>query len=135
MSTRHETYKHLEARIKIGSFTVGQFIIASMGLLLAAVFGFYVSPLPGKWTFGISLFLGLLPAAIARGTSGAEGSASQTLRAMSQWMREPKHYLPGASEVMGYVVEPVVVDEGRGLARSTEDVSLAKRNVEGAWDG
>ena len=43
---RHPTYKHLEARLRLGAFSLGQWAQITAAGVAAAVFGGYVSPLP-----------------------------------------------------------------------------------------
>ena len=42
---RHPTYKHLEARLRLGAFSLGQWAQITAAAVAAAVFGGYVSPL------------------------------------------------------------------------------------------
>ena len=104
---RHPTYKHLEARLRIGPFSVGQWAQITTAAAAAAVFGGYVSPLPTQATIFVSIVGAGLPVAISYGAMGLEFSVAQFVRAGWRFWRQPRRFLAGAGqETTGYAVLP-----------------------------
>ena len=102
---RHPTYKHLEARLRIGAFSLGQWAQVTGACAAAAVFGGYVSPLPTQATVFVSVVGAGLPVAISYGAMGLEFSVAQFARAAWRYWRQPRRFLPGAGQPStGYVV-------------------------------
>jgi hypothetical protein len=133
-AARNETYKHLEDPLKLGGLTVGQLAALGGTTLMAIVFGLYVSPFSPGVTIGVSLFLAGLPVSLSYAVSGADIAISDTLIFLYRWARGDKHFLPGAGEApVGYVVAQAGTEQ-RPPTRSSEDVALARRQLEGAWD-
>jgi hypothetical protein len=131
---RNETYKHLEDPLRLSGLTVGQYAALSATTLVAIVFGMYLSPFSAGVTIGVSLFLAGLPVSLSYAVSGMDVSISDTLVFLYRWARGDKHFLPGAGEsAAGYVVLRAG-EEQRPPSRSSEDVALARRQLEGAWD-
>ena len=109
------TYKHLEARLRIGAFSLGQWAQITAAAAAAAVFGGYVSPLPTQATIFVSVVGAGLPVAISYGAMGLEFSVAQLARAAWRYWRRPRRFLPGAGQhSTGYVV---VADEAAPTAR------------------
>ena len=54
---RHPTYKHLDAKLRLGSFSLGQWAQITVAGVVAALFGGYVSPLPTQATIFVSILL------------------------------------------------------------------------------
>lgn len=126
---RHPTYKHLEAKLRIGAFSVGQWMQITAAGAAAAVFGGYVSPLPTQATIFVSIVGAGLPVALSYGTMGLEFSVAQFVRAGWRYWREPRRFLAGAGEPsVGYVVlaEPATA----GAASDERGV----REGEPLWD-
>jgi hypothetical protein len=133
-AARNETYKHLEDPLRLSGLTIGQYVALCGTTLVAIVFGLYLSPLPPGVTMGVSLFLAGLPIALSYAVSGFDVAITDTLAALYRWAREDKHLMPGAGETpAGYVVARAG-DEERPPTRSSEDVAIARRQLEGAWD-
>jgi hypothetical protein len=102
---RHPTYKHLEARLRLGAFTLGQWTQITAAVIVATLFGGYVSPLPAQATIFISIVGAGLPVAISYGAMGLEFSVAQFSRAAWRYWRSPHRYLPGAgAPTSGYLV-------------------------------
>ena len=103
---RHVTYKHLEARLRLGSFSLVQWAQISAAGALAAVFGVYVSPFPASLTMFISIVGAGLPIALSYGAMGLEFSVAQLTGAAWRYWHEPRSYLPGPGEqTVGYRVQ------------------------------
>jgi hypothetical protein len=109
---RHPTYKHLESRLRLGSFSLGQWTQIVAASVLAAVFGVYASPLPTSLTIFVSIVGAGLPIALSYGAMGLEFSVGQFAAAAWRYWRDPRRFLPGAGEsACGYVVHPEPVHE------------------------
>jgi hypothetical protein len=125
---RHPTYKHLEARLRLGAFTLGQWTQITAAAIAATLFGGYVSPLPAQATIFISIVGAGLPVAITYGAMGLEFSVTQFSRAAWRYWRSPHRYLPGAGQpTSGYLV---LNDRATELAATLD--TAAKR--EPVWD-
>jgi hypothetical protein len=110
---RHPTYKHLEARLRIGPFSLGQWAQITTAAAAAAVFGGYVSPLPTQATIFVSIVGAGLPVAISYGAMGLEFSVTQFVRAGWRYWRQPRRFLAGAGhDATGYAVLPEPIREG-----------------------
>src|SRR4051794_15494355 len=102
---RHPTYKHLEARLRVGAFSVGRWCQIAAAGAGAAIFGAYVSPLPAEPTIFISIVGAGLPVAVSYGATGLEFSVAQLISAGWRYWRAPHRYLPGPGAASaGYLV-------------------------------
>lgn len=102
---RHTTYKHLEAKLRLGAFSLDQWAQITAAAAAAAVFGGYVSPLPTQATIFLSIVGAGLPVAVSYGAMGLEFSVAQFARAAWTYWRHPRSFLTGAGEPSaGYVV-------------------------------
>jgi hypothetical protein len=124
---RHPTYKHLEAKLRIGAFSVGQWMQITAAGVAAAIFGGYVSPLPTQATIFVSIVGAGLPVALSYGAMGLEFSVAQFVRAGWRYWREPHRFVAGAGEPSGgYVVlaEAAPRDAGGGTRTVREGEAL-----------
>lgn len=102
---RHTTYKHLEARLRIGAFSIGQWTQITIAAVLAAAFGGYLSPLPAQATIFVSILLAGLPVAVSYGAMGMEFSVGDFVVAAVRYWREPRLFPPGPGEpTVGYAL-------------------------------
>jgi hypothetical protein len=102
---RHTTYKHLEAHLRIGAFSLGQWAQITVAAVAAALFGGYVSPLPTQATIFVSVVVAGLPVALSYGAMGLEFSVADFARAGWRYLREPRSFVPGAgAPTPGYVL-------------------------------
>lgn len=102
---RHPTYKHLEARLRMGAFSVEQWAQIAVACIGAALFGGYLSPLPTQATIFVSIVGAGLPVAVSYGAMGLEFSVAQFARAGWRYWREPRRFLAGSGKpTAGYVV-------------------------------
>src|SRR4051794_17808054 len=102
---RHPTYKHLDAKLRLGAFTLGQWAQITTAAAAAAVFGGYVSPLPTQATIFVSILLAGLPVALSYGSMGREFSVAQLARAAWRYWQDPRRFPPGPGQATsGYVV-------------------------------
>lgn len=110
---RHPTYKHLEAKLRLGAFSLGQWAQITIAGASAAVFGGYLSPFPLQVTIFVSILGAGLPVALSYGAMGIEFSVAQLARAGWRHRREPRRFMPGAGQpTPGYVIhaEPARID-------------------------
>jgi hypothetical protein len=120
---RHPTYKHLEARLRLGAFSLAQWAQITTAGAAAAVFGVYMSPFATSVTIFVSIIAAGLPVALSYGAMGLEFSVGQFLAAAWRYWRDPRRYLPGPGEsATGYVVQvadrPETAGPPRGLHAS-----------------
>jgi hypothetical protein len=102
---RHPTYKHLEAPLRLGSFSLGQWAQITTAGIAAAAFGAYLSPFPTTVTIFVAIVGAGLPVALSYGAMGLEFSIVEFARATWRYWRRPRRYLPGAGDLpRGYVV-------------------------------
>jgi hypothetical protein len=102
---RHPTYKHLEAKLRLGAFSLGQWAQITIAAACAAVFGGYLSPFPLQVTIFVSILGAGLPVALSYGAMGTEFSVTQLARCGWRYWREPRRFLTGGGEnTPGYVV-------------------------------
>jgi hypothetical protein len=102
---RHRTYKHLEARLRLGAFSLGQWAQITAAGVAAAVFGGYLSPFPTQMTIFVSIVGAGLPVAVSYGAMGLEFSVAQFARAGWRYWRQPRRFLAGPGEpTAGYAV-------------------------------
>lgn len=116
---RHPTYKHLEAKLRLGAFTLGQWAQITIAGTAAALFGGYLSPLPTQPTIFIAILAAGLPIAISYGAMGMEFSVTQFVVAGWRYWRHPHRFPAGAGKPTdGYRVrvEPRRDDDRHPLA-------------------
>src|SRR3954453_20711842 len=109
---RHPTYKHLEAKLRLGAFSLAQWTQIAAAGVAAAGFGGYLSPLPTQAPIFVSLVGAGLPVALSYGAMGLEFSVAQFARAAWGYWRQPRRFLAGAGEpTTGYLVlaDPITV--------------------------
>lgn len=103
---RHPTYKHLEARLRLGPLSIGQWTQVFLAGTAAAVFGGYISPLSVGPTIFVSIVGAGLPVAVSYGAMGMEFSVGRFARSAWRYWRKPRRFLPGpGAESHGYLVE------------------------------
>jgi hypothetical protein len=102
---RHPTYKHLEATLRLGAFSLGQWVQITAAGVAAALFGGYLSPFPMQVTIFVSIVGAGLPVAVSYGAMGLEFSVAQFARAGWRYWRQPRRFLAGPGEpTPGYTV-------------------------------
>ena len=102
---RHPTYKHLEAKLRLGSFSLGQWAQITAAGALAAAFGVYVSPFPASVTIFVSIVGAGMPVALSYGAMGLEFAVGEFAAAAWRYWRAPRRYLAGAGgPSRGYVI-------------------------------
>ena len=97
-------FKHLEAKLRFGELSVGQWAGMLGGLLFALVFAQYLSPVGGAVGLVLGVYLGAIPAAAAFYASLSEFDLWGLLIAAARWRREEGRYLPGpGTDATGYL--------------------------------
>jgi len=126
---RHPTYKHLDAKLRLGSFTLGQWAQITAAGAAAALFGGYVSPLPTQATIFVSILLAGIPVALSYGTMGVDFSIAELARAAWRYWRHPRRFPPGPGRASsGYVISG---DPAPAHARAD---AVAQREADVLWD-
>jgi len=101
---RHPTYKHLEGRLRLGAFSIGQWAQIAVAAVAAALFGGYVSPFGAQVTIFVSIVGAGIPIAVSYGAMGLEFSVTQLARAAWRYRRHPRRFMPGPGLAVGYTV-------------------------------
>jgi len=133
------TYKHLEASLRLGAFSLGQWAQVLLAVVLALTFGIYLSPLPLTPTIFVSIVLAGSPLALSYGAMAQEWSVTDALGAQWRWLRRPRCYLPGPSDhATGYIVlaeEPAATEPTAGArAYRPADGVAVDQSGEPLWD-
>jgi hypothetical protein len=124
-------YKHLEAKLRVGELTLGQWAGLVVGAITALVWGFYVSPLGTSLTIFSACYIGGLPAAAIFLATMSEVDMWLLVRSALRWRREEGRYLAGAGRAAGgYVVR---ADDG-GQAPRAHAAQLEELDLEALWD-
>lgn len=122
---RHPTYKHLEERLRLGAFSIGQWAQITVAAISAAVFGGYLSPFSAQVTIFVAVVGAGLPVAISYGAMGLQFSVAQFTRAAWRYWRAPRRYLPGPGAfAIGYVVASDSVQDVAPPAGAAADREL-----------
>ena len=125
------TYKHLDAKMRLGGLRLSQWLQLVVAVGFAVVFGIYLSPLPPGPTITLSIFVAGLPVAVSFAAQGLEFSVSGFLRALWRFGRSPRRYLPGGGQTAaGYVV---VAEEREPVFAPSIDATPTSRIAE-LWD-
>lgn len=125
------TYKHLDAKIRLGGLRLGQWLQLVAAVGFAAVFGIYLSPLPAGPTIAVSVFAAGLPVAVSFAATGLEFSAASFMAALWRWARSPRRYLAGGgAAATGYVVHA----EPREPAFEVADAATPTSRIAELWD-
>jgi len=124
-------YKHLEAKLRVGEFTLGQWAGLVVGAITALVWGFYVSPFGTSLTLFTACYIGGVPAAAIFLATISEVDMWLLVRAAVRWRREEGRYLAGPGrDTGGYVVR---ADE-RPHAAPGQATQLEALDLEALWD-
>src|SRR4051812_41457893 len=122
-------FKHLEAKLRFGELTIGQWTAVVVGLLFGLVFAQYLSPVGGVWGMVLGIYLGAVPASAAFFASLSEFDLGGLLLAALRGRRQPARYLPGGGlSAQGY---RLLVDHepGAGALAGRDELDL-----EALWD-
>jgi hypothetical protein len=117
-------FKHLEAKLRFGELSVGQWAAILAGVLFAFVFAEYLSPVGGIGGVILAVYLGAIPASAAFFASLSEFDLWGLTAAAIRWRRRDGRHVPGAgAAARGYVV---LADDGdRDGHESPAEIDLA----------
>src|SRR3954453_15941740 len=122
-------FKQLEAKLRFGELTIGQWTAVVVGLLFGLVFAQYLSPVGGVWGMVAGIYLGAVPASAAFFASLSEFDLGGLLAAAVRRHRQPARYLPGGGEAAaGY---RLVTDTDHAAAAGRD---LGRLDLEALWD-
>src|SRR3954447_4122317 len=122
-------FKHLEAKLRFGELTIGQWTTVVSGLLFGLLFAQYLSPVGGVWGMVLGIYLGAVPACAAFFASLSEFDLGGLLAAALRRRRQPARYLPGSgSAAHGY---RLVADRER---TGTTPAGSEELDLEALWD-
>jgi hypothetical protein len=103
-------FKHLEAKLRFGELSVGQWAAILAGVLFAFVFAEYLSPVGGIGGVILAVYLGAIPASAAFFASLSEFDLWGLLAAAIRWRRLDGRHVPGAgTAARGYLL---IADDG-----------------------
>lgn len=125
----NSAYKHLDNKLRLAGLALGQWFGVMVGVGLAILWGFYVSPLPTYPTIGSAVYLGAVPAGLALLSTFYEIDVGIVMRSAIVWWRLDGRFIPGAGpQTQGYVVCDERIDE--------RDTAFALSNLDPAalWE-
>jgi hypothetical protein len=120
-------YKHLDSKLRIAELTIGQWVGVIAGLVIAFVWGFYLSPLGTYPTLISAIYLGALPAGATIVASVSEFDLWLLIRSAIAWRRSDGRFTPGPGEsVRGYALrEDPETRRAEDARNQTNDLDLA----------
>ena len=126
-----EPFQHLEDREEvIWGLTFAQLLYLVLGVLAAAGFAMYISPLSGQQTMFVCILIAGLPPTLSWIATEGEVAPWTMTRACLRWLRSPRRFVPGGSRATdGYLVQAPAAPEplSRGRRRGA-------RTLEQAWE-
>jgi hypothetical protein len=106
-------FKHLEAKLRFGELSVGQWAAVLAGVLFAFVFAEYLSPVGGVGAVILAVYLGAIPASAAFFASLSEFDLWGLIASAIRWRRREGRHVPGAgATARGYLL---LADDGDGI--------------------
>src|SRR3954453_20402512 len=122
-------FKHLEAKLRFGDLTVGQWAAVLGGVRFALLFAEYLSPIGGLGAAIIGVYLGAIPASAAFFGSLSEFDLWGLIGAAAPWRRQDGRYVPGAGvSARGYALAPDPTESGARSAGADE------LNLDAPWN-
>jgi hypothetical protein len=123
------TYQHLDSKLKVAELTIGQWIAAISGVLLALVYGFELHPFGTTLNLFTTVYVGGIPVAAVFAASMTDFDLWLLLRSAVRWRRADGRYLagPGAPTAGYRLTEPVEA------ARAAEGEPLRELDLETLW--
>ena len=119
-------YKHLNAKLRIGDLTTGQWAGVLLGVVLMLGWGFYLSPLPTYPTIISAVYLGGVPIALSMLASYAELNVWRFAHKASTWVRTDGAYSAGpGDQVRGYCLTPDPRAEHHARRSDSSTIDLA----------
>ena len=120
----NSAYKHLDSKLKIADLTLGQWFGVMVGVAIAILWGFYVSPFGSYLTLGSAVYIGAIPAGIALMSTFYEVDVAVVARSAITWSRLDGQFMPGpGSDARGYIVRDDRPGEDATTSMSTLDLA------------
>jgi hypothetical protein len=122
-------FKHLEAKLRFGDLSIGQWATILGGVLFAVAFAQYLSPLGGLGGAILGVYLGAIPASAAFFASLSEFDLWGLIAAAVRWRRAPGRYVAGGGDAAhGYVLHAETTEATGG------DAAALDLDVGALWD-
>jgi len=120
-------YKHLDSKLRIMELTVGQWLGVLLGVALAILWGYELSPFGFQLTLITAIYIGAIPAGAAVFASFTEFDLWLLMRSAAAWRRMEGRFVPGPGDsAEGYVlVERSDDPEHTTKRRPTSELDLA----------
>lgn len=120
-------YKHLDSKLRVADLTIGQWLGVIAGLMLAFVWGFYLSPFGTYLTLISAIYLGAVPAGATMLASVSEFDLWLLVRSAARWRRREGRFVPGPGDsARGYIVhEDPREHDADAVRRQQADLDLA----------
>lgn len=121
----NKAFKHLEAKLRFGDLTIGQWCAVIGGLLLGLLFAQYLSPIGGLPGVVLGVYLAAIPASAAFFASLSEFDLIGIAVAALRRRRQPSCFLPGGgTNAHGYciAIDTTSADEA---SPETPDLEIA----------
>jgi hypothetical protein len=120
----NSAYKHLDSKLKIAELTLGQWFGLMVGVAVAIVWGFYLSPLSPYLTMGTAVYMGAVPVGLALMSTFYEVDVAIVARSAITWVRLDGQFMPGpGSDASGYLVRIERPEEDAATSLSTLDLA------------
>jgi hypothetical protein len=98
-------FKHLEAKLRFGELSVGQWAGVLAGVAFAVVFAEYLSPVGGVSGVILAVYLGAIPASGAFFASLSEFDLWGLIASAIRWRRREGRHVPGGGAgARGYLL-------------------------------
>ncbi len=115
----NSAYKHLDARLRLAGLALGQWVAVGVGVILAIVWGKYLSPFSHTLTFFTSFYMAGLPVTLALVANQSDFDVWIYARSWWRWRAGHDRYPAGPGPARdGYVLDPPPEpDPGRAQQR------------------
>lgn len=115
-------FKHLEDRIRIGELTLSQWAWLLLGIALAALWAFELSPFGMLGTTFTAIYVAGLPALGAVFAGFTELDLVGLATGAFRWWRSEDRFEPGAEEATGYLISEPAGESGTYTPQPTIDM-------------
>jgi hypothetical protein len=115
------SYRHLDAKLRIGEFSLGQWAAIASGGLVAIVYAVYLHPLGDYLTLATAIYIAGVPALLALLASLYEVRLGLIAGSVARHLREGGRYAAGPGQAgTGYALRADAHDEPtRGDGQAT----------------
>jgi hypothetical protein len=124
-------YKHLEAKLRIGELSLGQWLALFVGAITALMWGFYISPFGMSLTIFTACYIGGIPGAAIFLATNSDVDIVLLLRSAVRWRREEGRYVAGSGDARpGYAL---AADAGEAHATNGSQ-QLTELDLAALWE-